>query len=56
MSVGLGYSHRGLSVFETGVLRKITGPEKEVTGEWRRLHSEELCALYSSQNIIRMMK
>jgi hypothetical protein len=55
MSVRLGHS-RGLKAFETRVLRKIIGPEKEVTGVWRRLHNEELYALYSSQNIIRMMK
>ena len=28
----------------------------EVTGEWRRLHNEELCALYSSPDIIRVIK
>jgi hypothetical protein len=36
------------------VLRRIFGPKMdEVTGEWRRLHSRELYALYSSPNIIR---
>jgi hypothetical protein len=39
------------------VLRKIFGPKgEEVTGEWRRLHKEELHDLYSSQNIIGVMK
>jgi len=46
----------GLRVFESRVLWKIFGPEKEVTGEWRRLHNEELHAPFTSQNIIRIMK
>ena len=46
----------GLRVFESRVLRKTFGPEKEVAGEWRRLHNEELYAPLPSQNIIRMMK
>jgi hypothetical protein len=38
-----------LRVFENRVLRRIFGPKRdEVTGEWRRLHNEELYALYSS--------
>jgi hypothetical protein len=46
-----------LRVFENRVLRRIFGPKRdEVTGEWRRLHNEELHALYSSQNIIRVIK
>ena len=45
-----------LRVFEKGVLR-IFGPKRdEVTGEWRRLHSEELNDLYFSPYIIRMIK
>jgi hypothetical protein len=44
-------------VFENKVLRRIFGPKRdEVTGEWRRLHDKELYALYSSPNIIRVMK
>jgi hypothetical protein len=39
------------------VLRKIFVPKRdEVTGEWKRLHSEELNDLYSSPNIIRLIK
>jgi len=39
------------------VLRRIFGPRKnEVTGEWRRLHNEELNYLYTSPNIVRVIK
>ena len=48
---------RRLTVFENRVLRRIFGPKmKEVTGEWRKLHSYELDDLYSSPNIIRVIK
>jgi hypothetical protein len=44
-------------VFENRVLRRIFGPKKdEVTGEWRKLHNEELRGLYSSPRIIRIIK
>ena len=47
-----------LRVFENEVLRRIFGPRSdEVTGEWRRrLHNEELNDLYSSPNIVRVIK
>jgi len=48
---------RKLRVFENMVLRRIFGPSwYEVTGEWRRLHNEELNDLYSSPNIVRVIK
>ena len=46
-----------LRVFENGVLRRIFGPKRdEKTREWRRLHNKELYALYSSPDIIRVIK
>ena len=48
---------RKLRVFENMVLRRISGPRRdEVTGQWRRLHKEELNDLYSSPSIVRMIK
>jgi hypothetical protein len=39
------------------VLRRIFGPNRdEVTGEWRKLHKEELTDLYSSPNLARVIK
>jgi hypothetical protein len=46
-----------LRAFENRVLRRIFGPKgDEATGEWGRLHNEELNDLYSSPNIIRVIK
>jgi hypothetical protein len=48
--------HR-LRVFENRVLSRIFGPKRdEVTGDWRQMHNEEIHNLYSSPNIIRMIK
>jgi len=44
-------------VFENRVLRRIFGPSRDkVTGEWRKLHNEELNDPYSSPNIVRVVK
>jgi hypothetical protein len=46
-----------LRVFENRVLRRIFGPKRDkVTGEWRKLHTEELHILYRSPNVIRQIK
>ena len=46
-----------MRVFENMVLRRIFGPRRDkVTGEWRGLHNEELKDLYSSPNIVRVIK
>jgi hypothetical protein len=48
---------RRMRVFENRVLRRIFGPKREeVTGEWRKLHIEELNGLYSLPNIVRVIK
>jgi len=48
---------RKLRLLENRVLRRIFGPKRdEVTGEWRKLHNEELNDLYSSPNIMRVIK
>jgi hypothetical protein len=47
---------RTLRVFEKRVLRRIFGLKRdEVTGEWRKLHNEELHDLYSSSNTVRVI-
>ena len=46
-----------LRAFENGVLRRVFGPKRdEVTGEWRKLHNEELSDLYSLPKIVRVVK
>ena len=47
---------RRLRVFENRVLRRVFGPKRDVTGEWRKLHNEELSDLYSLLNIVRVVK
>jgi hypothetical protein len=55
-SLTLREEHR-LRVFENRVLRRIFGPKRdEVTGEWRKLHNEELNDLYYSPNIMQVIK
>jgi hypothetical protein len=55
-NIFLSEEHR-LRVFENKVLRRIFGPKRdEVTGDWRKLHNEELSDLYSSPSIIRIIK
>jgi hypothetical protein len=48
---------RRLRVFENRVTRRIFGPKRnKATGEWRELHNEELKDVYSSSNIVRVIK
>jgi hypothetical protein len=42
--------------FENRVLRRIFGPKREEDGSWRKLHNDELHILYSSLNIVRVIK
>jgi hypothetical protein len=47
--------HR-LRVFGNRVMRRIFGPKREEDGSWRKLHNDELHSLYSSPNIVRVIK
>jgi hypothetical protein len=47
--------HR-LRVFENRVLRRIFGPKREEDGSWRKLHNDELHSVYSSPNIVKVIK
>ena len=50
-------AERRLRLFENRVLKRVFGRKRdEVTGDWRKLHSEELTDLYCSPNIIRGTK
>jgi hypothetical protein len=51
----LGEEHR-LRVFENRVLRKIFGPKRQKDGSWRKLLNDELHSLYSSPNIVKVIK
>jgi hypothetical protein len=46
----------GLRIFENRVLRKIFEPKREEDGSWRKLHNDELHSLYSSPNIVRVIR
>jgi len=51
------WEERKLRVFENRVLRRIFGPRRDEAAEdWRRLHNEELNYLYTSPNIVRVIK
>jgi hypothetical protein len=54
-SLILREEHR-LRVSENRVLRRIFGPKREVDGSWRKLHNDELLSLYSSPNIVMVIK
>jgi hypothetical protein len=55
-SLTLREEHR-LKVFENRVLRRIFRPKRdELTGEWRKLHNQELHDMYSSPSIVRIIK
>jgi hypothetical protein len=54
-SLTLREEHR-LRVFLNRVLRRIFGPKRKEDGSWRKLHNDELHSLYSSQNIVRVIK
>jgi hypothetical protein len=47
--------HR-LRVFENRVLKRIFGPKREENGSWKKLHNDELHGLFSSPNIVRVIK
>jgi hypothetical protein len=54
-SLTLREEHR-LRVFENRMLRRIFGPKREEDGSWRKLHNDKLHSLYSSPNIVRVIK
>jgi hypothetical protein len=54
-SLTLGEEHR-LRIFENRVLGKIFGPKREEDVSWRKLHNDELHSLYSSPNVVKVIK
>jgi hypothetical protein len=52
----LKWEEHRLRVFENRVLRRIFEPKREEVGSWRKLHNDELHNLYSSPNIVRVIK
>jgi hypothetical protein len=54
-SLTLREEHR-LRIFENRVLKRIFGPKREEDGSWRKLQNDELHNLYSSPNIVRVIK
>jgi len=54
-SHSLRKEHR-LRVFENRVLRRIFGPKRDEDGSWRKYHNDELHDLYSSSNLVRVIK
>jgi hypothetical protein len=56
MDAEVGLSQHRLRVFENTVLRRIFGPKREEDGSWRKLHNDELHSLYSSPNVVRVIK
>jgi hypothetical protein len=45
-----------LRIFENSVLRRVCGPKRDEYRSWRKLHNDELQSLYSSPNIVRVIK
>jgi hypothetical protein len=54
-SLTLREEHR-LRVFENRLLRRVCGPKRNDNGSWTKLHTDELQSLYSSLNIVRVIK
>jgi hypothetical protein len=50
------FEEHGLGFPENRVLRRIFGPKMDEDGSWRKLHNDELHNLYSSPNIVRVIK